>query len=303
MASSITYNGPNTPDKYLNFVQDKTFNFEHIENKRVTNIIKNLKNKHSTGYDGISFFLLKRLQPVITEALTFIINLSIKTGIFPDKLKVAKIVPIYKKDDKYNIENYRPISLLPAISKVFEKAVHDQLSNYFITNDFLFDSQYGFHSHHSTEHAVLELIDQVSLAIDKGHTQLSIFLDLSKAFDTLNYGILLQKLKFYGINGVSLSWFKSYLQNRLHYVELQPSIRSSNISLTTGIPQGSILGPLLYIIYMNDIQYSSEYFKYFIYADDTTLVKPLIQFDKNINHIKINTELTNIHEWLSINKL
>ena len=195
--------------------------------------------------------------------------------------------------------------MLPAISnlKVFEKAVHAQLSNYFITNDFLFDSQYGFRSHHSTEHAVLELIDQVSLAIDKGCTPLSIFLDLSKAFDTLNHGILLQKLKFYGINGVSLSWFKSYLQNRVHYVELQPSIRSSNISLTTGVPQGSILGPLLYIIYVNDIQHSSEYFKFIIYADDTTLVKPLIQFDKNINHININTELTNIHEWLSINKL
>jgi hypothetical protein len=303
MAQTISYNGQMKPDSYLNANHKNVFNFHPIDTNDTTDIIKKLKTKQSTGYDGLSTSLLKRLLPVLVEPLTYIINSSLQTGIFPDKLKTAKIIPIHKKDCKHKIENYRPISLLPSISKVFEKVAYEQLSTYLILNEFLYENQYGFRSHHSTEHAVLELVDRVTMALDKGHTPLALFLDLSKAFDTLDHTILIQKLQFYGLKDTSLQWFQSYLQNRSHYVELDATVKSKNIPLVTGVPQGSILGPLLFIIYVNDIQFSSKYFNFIIYADDTTLAKPLVNFNLEINANEINTELKKILEWLSVNKL
>ena len=150
---------------------------------------------------------------------TFLVNQSFATGVFPEKLKLAKIIPVYKKNDKFLIENYRPISILPSISKVFEFAVHQQLYPYFISNNYLHISQYGFRKQHSTEHAVLEIVDQVTSELDKGNLLVAIFLDLSRAFDTLNHDILLSKLKYYGFQQSALDWFRSYLFNRSHYVE------------------------------------------------------------------------------------
>ena len=138
------------------------------------------------------------MQPVITKPLTLIINQSINTGIFPDRLKLAKIIPIHKKNDLHVIENYRPISLLPAISKVFEKIIFYQVSQSFLNNNYLCKSQYGFRQNFSTEHAILEIVDRVACELERGSTPVAIFLDLSKAFDTLNHTILLAKLRYYG---------------------------------------------------------------------------------------------------------
>ena len=158
------------------------------------------------------------------------------------------------------MDNYRPISLLTSTSKVFEKVVFTQLYDYFQKNSLFYPNQYGFRKLHSTEFAALELTDRILKDIDEKNISLAIFMDLSKAFDTLNHQILLQKLNFYGIGGIALEWFSSYLTyltGRQQFVEID-GIQSDSLTLSTRVPQGSILGPLLFLIYMNDIPSSSE---------------------------------------------
>ena len=209
------------------------------------------------------------------------------------------------------VDNYRQISLLPDLSKVFERAAFNQLYDYMQRNKLLYANQYGFCKLHSTELASVELVDRIRLDIESGKIPLSVFLDLSKAFYTLDHSILLQKLKSYGVSGTSLQWFTSYLVNRQQLVDVAGT-HSTLINLTTGVPQGSILGPLLFIIYMSDIYEASKSFHAILYADDTSLYSSLGSFnvnltgnnsDKHTLSIKINNELSNIQEWLNVNKL
>ena len=192
------------------------------------------------------------------------------TGIFPDKLKIDKVVPIYKKGENTQFCNYRPIFLLPAISKVIEKIMYSQLDNFFKTQKHLYENQYGFRTEHSTEFSALELADRVITCMDHNETPINIYLDFSKAFDALYHEILFTKLQYYGIHGTSLELVKSYITNRKQYVEIEDT-KSKMLDISTGVPQGSILGPLLFIIYVNDFALSSEKFKCVMYADDTTL--------------------------------
>ena len=161
--------------------------------------------------------LLKAIKTEIIAALACIFNQSLNTGIFPEKLKVAKVIPIHKRGSWNDISNYRPISLLSSITKILEKLIFKQLSTYLNEHKLLYDSQYGFRAGHSTELASIKLIDRITQDLDKGKIPISIFLDLSKAFDTLDHVILLQKLNHYGIKSVELKLFKDYLQNRTQY--------------------------------------------------------------------------------------
>ena len=269
------------PNKsYKDFLKDRiyaTFHFETVTIDEVKKIISKLKPKGSSGQDGISSALLKDINFTTVNIITLIINQSISTGIFPDKLKVAKIVPIFKKDNPHLTGNYRPISLLPVISKVFEKVVFSQLYSYFDQNGLLYKSQYGFRKGHSCEFAAMEVTDKIFQSLDKKKLPIALFLDFSKAFDTINHSILLNKLKHYGINGTALKWFSSYLTNRKQFV-LYKGKMSKETTITTGVPQGSILGPLLFIIYINDIAKITNKFKFTIYADDTTLIEPICTF-------------------------
>ena len=208
-------------------------------------------------------------------------------------------------------DNYRPISLLSSISKIVEKIVFIQVYDYFSKQKLLYDGQYGFRKIHSTELAAVELVDRIRLYLDKGQIPLSVFLDLSKAFDTLDHSILLTKLNFYGFAGSALMWFRSYLSNRQQFVDFDGTV-SDVCTLSTVVPQGSILGPLLFIIYMNDIHIASKQFNFILYADDTNMISPMCSFSSQISlqsismvqlSHNINVELNNIHEWLSINKL
>ena len=284
------------------------FAFSTVDTEYVQKMIMEIKSKSSFGHDGVSSILLKKISPEINEVLTCIINQSLMTGIFPNSLKIAKISPIYKKEDPHLTDNYRPISLLPVISKVFEKVAFKQVYDYFNKNNLLYKSQYGFRKKHSTELAGLEFNDKIVNYLENGQLPLAVFLDLSKAFDTIDHDILISKLHFYGITGNSLNWFKSYLTNRQQYVQFKDSLSSFSM-IKTGVPQGSILGPLLFIIYMNDIAKVTDKFHFTIYADDTTLISPICTF--SINNVKdyvtisqnINSELKVITDWLALNKL
>ena len=202
--------------------------------------------------------------------MTIIINQMLHSGIFPDALKVSKVIPLYKKDDKQLFSNYRPISLLPSISKIFEKVILLQLTEYLDKNNILHQNQYGFRKNHSTELASLHLVDYIYYTMDANEIPLNVYIDLSKAFDSLNHKILLSKLKFYGVTGLSLDLLYSYLSNRKQCT-LYNSTFSDFIGIKQGVPQGSILGPLLFSIYINDLPSSSNLFDFLMYADDTTL--------------------------------
>ena len=222
----------------------------------------------------------------------------LNTGIFPDELKIAKVIPLFKKDDPKLLNNYRPISLLPTISKVIEKIIFTQLSTYFNENKLIFDNQYGFRPKHSTEYAALELVDRIITHMDNKEVPINIFLDLSKAFDTIDHTILLAKLRYYGIHDTALLLMKCYLNNRKQYVEFEDT-KSEILPITVGVPQGSILGPLLFIIYINDFSQASCIFKFIMYADDTMLFSNLKSFGKKIQtkEYLINAELSNVLEW------
>ena len=203
---------------YLGSPCSSIFTFEYTNPDKISKHIQSLKTKSSAGHDGISSKLLKELVNIISPALSVIINQSLCTGIFPSRLKIGKVLPLFKKGDQFSFENYRPISLLTSISKIFEKVVFDQLYEYFTLNKLLYNSQYGYRKEHSTEFAALELTDKLMKGIDERKIPLSIFLDLSKAFDTLDHKNLLSKLQHYGIHNTSLKWFHSYLTDRKQYV-------------------------------------------------------------------------------------
>ena len=189
-----------------------------------------------------------------------------------------------------------PISILPAISKILEKTIFNQLHDYFQDNKLYCKNQYGFRRNHSTEYAALELIGRVILDMDKGEIPFSIFIDLSKAFDTLDHKILINKLQYYGIKDTALDLFQSYLSNRRQYVQIGNN-KSDTTAITTGVPHGSILGPQLFIIYINDIIKFSTIFHTIIYADDTTLVGKFRDFKICNGHSlseNINYEITKL---------
>ena len=197
---------------YLNNPCSDVLNFKPVEEADVIKIIDNLSSKNSCGIDKITTKLLKKITPYITKSITFILNQSLASGVFPDKLKIAKIVPIFKKNDPTLLDNYRPISLLPVFSKIFERVIFDQLHNHFNLHNLYFESQYGFRKKHSTESAVLELVDKTIKHMDSGDVPISIFLDLSKAFDTLDHDILLDKLSYYGVKETVYHFLKVIYQ-------------------------------------------------------------------------------------------
>ena len=218
---NIHYNGNKTHQTYLTQNYDIELNFTEVNDDIILNIINKLPNKNSCGFDNLSTKIIKALKDSLIKPLTLIINQILNTGVFPSQLKIAKVIPIFKKDDNKMFNNYRPISLLPVLSKVVEKVISSQINDFFKTNNLFYDSQYGFRPGHSTEYAAIEITDRIISAMDKNKIPLNIYLDLSKAFDTLDHAILLDKLFHYGIRGNPLKLISSYLENRQQYVEFR----------------------------------------------------------------------------------
>ena len=279
-----------------------------IGQNEVLETVKDLGSKTSSGHDQLSTSLLKKIIGYIYKELTIIINQMIKSSIFPDDLKVAKIIPIYKKDNPELFTNYRPIALLPAISKIFEKILSKQIHKHFNNNSLFINSQYGYRPHHSTQLAALELATRISEQLEAKKTPFNVYIDLSKAFDMLDHSILLEKLKFYGFHQNAIQLCRSYLQNRKQYVDYNGKT-STLLDMRKGVPQGSILGPLFFIIFVNDLPKASNIFHSIMYADDTTLLASIEDFDysKNNNITEINrnicNELDKFSDWLKCNKL
>ena len=302
IASTVAANIPFTsskPEDYLNET-DLLFELGSVTPDEILDICKHIKGKSSLDIDGVNSKLLKKVIHEVAIPLAHIFTLSFKTGIFPDRLKVARTCPVHKSGDKDNMNHYRPISCLPSISKFIEKIVFKKLYSYLSANKFLHENQFGFQPGKSTVHPHLKIIDYICGALNDNEIAVAVFIDLRKAFDVIDHKILLSKLSKYGIKNTNLNWFASYLRNRKQFVMVNGSLSDFWSEFNISVAQGSILGPLLFLIFINDIFKVNSLIN-FLFADDTTgLAK-----GSDINSIGtfVNAELQKLGVWLKANKL
>ncbi len=301
----ISQNVPQTNQhfsSYLGYPNQHSMFLDPVDRLDIIDIVSKMKAKPSIDNNNISSKLMKESISYTSEPLCHILNLSLSTGIVPDSMKIARVIPIFKNGDKSDFNNYRPISILPAFSKILEKIVAKKLMKFLENTNQFYKHQYGFRPHHTTVHPVIHLLNQIANENDKitKNITMATFIDLSKAFDTIDHKILLRKLEHMGIRGQVNTWLSSYLNRRQQYMEFS-NYKSNLAFLKCGVPQGSILGPILFIVYINDICNSSKKLKLLCFADDTTC--SYSSPDINTLYTIMNAELELVNIWLKANKL
>ena len=283
---------------YLGDPVDSNLLDKELTYKEFNKSISSLKSNKAAGYDDLNSNVILHVISSIRKPLFHVLHLSIREGVFPDLLKTSKVNPIFKKGDSSILSNYRPISLIPIFSKIFERVIYNRLYSHMISNNFFYKKQFGFQKNCSTEHAILELVEQITKSFNKNRFMLGVFIDLSKAFDTVDHDILLTKLKHYGIKGKTHNWIKTYLKYRKQYVLFK---NTGLIDVICGVPQGSILGPLLFLIYINDMFKASNSISTIMFADDTNFF--LSHTDIKEMFKVMNEELEKFNIWFKANKL
>ena len=293
------FNKNSVSEFYKKFNIKNKFQFSHVTDETILEILKNLDVTKATGIDNIAAIFLKDGAEILASPIAQLCNLSISTSIFPDDCKTAKLIPIYKKGCQTDPKNYRPISLLPLISKVIEKVIHDQTQSFLDENNILYDYQSGFRKKYSTESCLSYLTDKISKGFDSGLYTGMILIDLQKAFDTIDHKLLLEKMSFLGFSEEVIGWFRSYLSNRNFKVNINKAFSELG-EVTCGVPQGSILGPLLFLLYVNDMPQALSC-DLLLYADDSCLIFQ----HKDVKEIEkvLNKNFSDLCDWFVDNKL
>ena len=285
---------------YLKNPNEHSFFLKEIEPDEVLSLLNKINAKKSADLFGISPRFLKSSAFELHKKLTTLFNMSITQGKFPNILKKTKVIPIFKAGSKMEVGNYRPISLLPLFGKLLEKLIHARMYSFLIKHKLIVGNQYGFQKKKSTEHAIFDIHSQVIDSFENQEIPCCIFLDFAKAFDTVNHEILLKKLLHYGFRGKTHNWLTSYLSNRTQCVQIGDEL-SDFKPINCGVPQGSVLGPLLFLLYINDIVSSSNILKFQLFADDTCIFYS--NRNRDILESTLNTELNKVSDWLIVNKL
>ena len=259
--------------------------------------LSKLDPNKGSGYDIVSNRILSHTSAVIAPYLVYLFNMCLAQGVFPDSFKIAQVIPLFKGGTRESPDSYRPISILPAIGKLFEKIIATGITQFFDKYKLFSPCQLGFREKLSTEYAVQDIYEKLLHNMDQSLSSCAIF--WTKAFDTVNHSILLKKLKTYGIRGNVFKLLESYLSGRSQFVKLD-GIYSSTVQIKYGVPQGSILGPLLFLIYVNDLPSATNFFIK-LFADDTFLCAQ----NKNMKVLEkeVNSELEKVFVWLASNKL
>ena len=284
---------------YLHNKSHATIHLRPLDSAEIVSYITDLKNK-STSDTKICALKTANDIPNFSHVIASVIEASFVQGIFPQQLKLAKVVPIHKNSKKTDVANYRPISLLSTFSKLYEKAMHARITQFLDANNTLYEMQYGFRKNRSCEHALLAAQNILLDTLSKKEIALLLLIDFSKAFDMVDHKILLNKLYHYGIRGIAHDWIKSYLMNREQFVHIRGKNSTTKV-LEYGVPQGSILGPLLFVIYINDIPEIQRFATFILYADDANIIitgKNMYEIEEKFH--KLSSALV---KWVSCNGL
>ena len=284
---------------YMGERSNQSIIYEPVTAEEIINLINNLNNTNNNIH-SLPAKILKKLSYVISPVLSSLINSSMHDSVFPSVYKVGHVTPIYKTGKVNQMGNYRPITILPVISKVYERAVYNRLIPFLSENETIVGHQFGFRSGLSTSDAIDDLLESCYESLNSSQYMVAIFLDLSKAFDTLSHQILLDKLEHMGIRNNILLWLKSYLSARKQCTIIN-SVSSPMLDVKMGVPQGSILGPLLFLLYINDMSKCGENLKFIHFADDTTIIARDININRLFTIVQRNLNL--VDEWLVANQL